>query len=55
MAGLTQSLALHGVARATVINVTEAVFAFGEIAQCFGECKHRFGRANLTPAQSFLV
>jgi|SRR5665213_1210440 len=25
--------------------VTEAVFLFGEIAQCFGEWKHRFGRA----------
>jgi hypothetical protein len=35
--------------------VTEAVFLFGEIAQCFGEWKCRFGRAKIIPAQSFLV
>jgi hypothetical protein len=35
--------------------VTEAVFLFGEIAQCFGEWNRHFGHAEIVPAQSLLV
>jgi hypothetical protein len=35
--------------------VTEAGLLFGEIAQCFGEWKCRFGHANIGSAQSLLV
>jgi len=35
--------------------VTEVAFLFGEIAQCFGEWKRHFGRAEIVPAQSLSV
>jgi hypothetical protein len=50
---ISTSIASHGaISRGDVM---EAALRFGEIAQCFGEWKCRFGHAEIIPAQSLWV